>query len=142
MTFSQSIESCFTKYADFKGRASRSEFWWFALFSYLSSSVISGVNPGAGVIYALAIMCPSLAVDVRRYHDLGLAGGFPIAITVLSIPFLFVPSHLIESSAALVVYTLAMVVMYIIFLYQAAQPGQKGDNDYGSDPLENSFEAK
>ena len=32
MTFAQSIETCFRKYATFKGRASRSEFWWFVLF--------------------------------------------------------------------------------------------------------------
>ena len=35
MTFLKSVETCFFKYADFNGRASRSEYWWFYLFTIL-----------------------------------------------------------------------------------------------------------
>jgi uncharacterized membrane protein YhaH (DUF805 family) len=46
MTFQESIRTCFAKYADFSGRASRSEYWWFALFitlTWIASSMISDV---------------------------------------------------------------------------------------------------
>ena len=48
MTFGQSISTCFAKYATFKGRASRSEFWWFILFSVLGSAAIMGWIPRSG----------------------------------------------------------------------------------------------
>ncbi len=39
MDFQTSIKTCFKKYADFSGRASRSEFWWFELFLLIASIV-------------------------------------------------------------------------------------------------------
>lgn len=91
MTFSQSIKSVFSKYADFSGRATRSEFWYFYLFTFLvgmvyffaviTTAVTSGVDSSALTVlqiiyytYALAIMIPSLAVTVRRLHDTGHSG--------------------------------------------------------------------
>lgn len=91
MTFSQSIKSVFSKYADFSGRATRSEFWYFYLFTFLvgmvyffaviTTAVTSGVNSAAltyiqaiYAIYALGIMIPSLALTVRRLHDTGHSG--------------------------------------------------------------------
>jgi uncharacterized membrane protein YhaH (DUF805 family) len=46
VTFGQSISTCFRKYADFNGRAVRSEYWFFALFSYLLAAalVVIGVS--------------------------------------------------------------------------------------------------
>ncbi|QLI81842.1 DUF805 domain-containing protein [Chitinibacter fontanus] len=77
MTFQESIQVCFKKYADFNGRASRSEYWWFALFAFLVSILLSA--SGAGLIsglFSLATLVPSLAVGVRRLHDLGKSGWF------------------------------------------------------------------
>ena len=83
MTFTQSISTCFSKYATFSGRASRSEYWWFALFGMIVNLVanrIDGVgsrsfelNVGAldlsvgttGSLISLVIFVPSLAVMVR-----------------------------------------------------------------------------
>ena len=97
MTFGQSIKHVFSNYAVFKGRASRSEYWWFYLFSVLVSIVLEiisrplgltyggaeyiigeGANattlvvPGQSILsslWALAILLPTLAVGTRRFHD-------------------------------------------------------------------------
>jgi len=74
------------KYAEFKGRARRKEYWMFALFNIIISFVI-GFVAGllaslAGVralgqlslLYSLAILVPSIAVGVRRMHDTGHSG--------------------------------------------------------------------
>ena len=71
------------KYADFTGRATRSEYWYFVLFYLLLSAGLMFVDAllgwfnselGIGVlsgIYTLALMIPSLSVTVRRLHDTG-----------------------------------------------------------------------
>ena len=68
-------------YATFSGRARRSEYWYFVLFNFIISIVV-GLIEGAmgtealGVIYSLAVLIPSLAVAVRRMHDVGKSGWF------------------------------------------------------------------
>ncbi|MFT6534190.1 MAG: uncharacterized membrane protein YhaH (DUF805 family) [Alpinimonas sp.] len=84
MTFVESIKAVLTNYAGFTGRASRSEFWWFYLFTVLVSlvfNVLSGGNAGSffGIVSALvslALLLPSLAVGVRRLHDIGRSGWY------------------------------------------------------------------
>ena len=73
MTFGQSIQTVFRKYAEFNGRASRSEFWWFVLFSALVGGALSSIFPGLGAAWSFAVLLPSLAVSVRRLRDAGLA---------------------------------------------------------------------
>lgn len=74
MTFVDSIKTCFSKYADFDGRASRSEYWWFILFLVLASVVISIVNHWMSGLFSLATILPSLAVGARRLHDTDRSG--------------------------------------------------------------------
>lgn len=98
MTFFESIKTVFRKYADFEGRATRSEFWWFALFSALVSGALGSLNvytttgalTGPGMVqgisgttstvylgaslvglWGFAVLLPSLAVTVRRLRDAG-----------------------------------------------------------------------
>lgn len=78
MTFTESIKTCFSNYATFKGRATRSEYWWFVLFNALVSIALnivdhSGVLAG---LWGLALLLPSLAVGVRRLHDTNRSGWF------------------------------------------------------------------
>jgi uncharacterized membrane protein YhaH (DUF805 family) len=78
MTFTDSIRICFIKYTDFKGRAVRSEYWWFVLFNVLVSAALHLINPSgllAG-IFSLAMLLPALAVAVRRLHDTNRSGWF------------------------------------------------------------------
>jgi len=81
MSFIQSIATVFRKYADFSGRASVAEFWWFFLFAYVIATVLRGIDlfaldieptgAGTGTLWTLAILLPSLAVSVRRLRDGG-----------------------------------------------------------------------
>lgn len=82
MSFGQAITTVFSKYADFTGRASRPEFWWFALFSWIVGAVLGALNFATprGVIaigtalaaaWSAAVLIPSLAVAVRRLRDAG-----------------------------------------------------------------------
>lgn len=70
MTFFEAIVACFKKYAEFTGRASRSEFWWFFLFITLISAALAYVNSYAlsGVV-SVALVLPFLAAGARRLHD-------------------------------------------------------------------------
>ena len=101
MTFGQAITVCFRKYADFTGRASRPEYWWFVLFTFMVSTAISVFGSVTSIgrfgmpmvdgygssylggygynwlssLWALAILLPSLAVAVRRLRDSGRSWG-------------------------------------------------------------------
>ena len=83
--FTTAIRTCLTKYADFSGRARRSEFWYFVLFNVVASLVagvvdnILGTDMGTGTgvvggLVALALVVPYLAVSVRRLHDTSRTG--------------------------------------------------------------------
>ena len=80
MQFGEAIRVCFAKYADFSGRATRSEYWYFALFTFVLNLATSGVdtamNSGGTVngIFTLATLVPSLVVFARRMHDTGRTG--------------------------------------------------------------------
>lgn len=85
VTFVQAISLGFKNYATFKGVASRSEFWYWALFNVLVSSVASMVDTlitelagidltfGLSTILGVALILPSLAVTARRFKDAGFS---------------------------------------------------------------------
>ena len=97
--FPAAIKRFFAKYATFSGRASRSEYWWWALVSFVVSMVLNafmlvggadgaklGANgtsvPGPGytiglivaAVWFVAVIVPSLALMVRRLHDVNFSG--------------------------------------------------------------------
>ena len=100
MTFGQSFSTCMRKYATFSGRASRSEFWWFWLFtsvvswgpSIVAAVVLSIDNPIAAVLFGsgselprvirlilgLPFLLPMWAVGARRLHDIGKSGWWQL----------------------------------------------------------------
>jgi uncharacterized membrane protein YhaH (DUF805 family) len=105
MTFTKSVETCFSKYGKFEGRASRSEYWWFTLF-IMSVQLVADIPmrvfenqpdaEGPFLLFSLlslgvtlALFIPSLSVTARRLHDTGKSGWwmfFPLTIIGL-IPF-------------------------------------------------------
>lgn len=99
MTFGQSIKTCFSKYVTFSGRASRSEYWWFALLSFIVCCI--PVVQLLGLLFFL----PSLAVGVRRMHDIGKSGLFVLLA--------FIP------------------LVNLFFLYLCILEGQPGANKWG-----------
>ncbi|MFM7510314.1 MAG: DUF805 domain-containing protein [Bacteroidota bacterium] len=68
-------------YATFSGRASRKEYWMFVLFNIIVSFAVGFICglllvPEAATIYTLAVLIPSIAVSVRRMHDVDKSGWF------------------------------------------------------------------
>lgn len=82
-TFFGAIAAAFRRYAEFRGRATRSEFWWWVLFTVLASAAIGALpfdhSAASGSPYAavwgIAVLLPSLSVQVRRLRDAGYGWG-------------------------------------------------------------------
>jgi uncharacterized membrane protein YhaH (DUF805 family) len=80
-------------YFNFNGRARRSEYWYFVLFNVIISVALTVFGEFTGLsiissIYTLAMLAPSIAVAVRRMHDVGKSGWFvliPIYNLVLAV---------------------------------------------------------
>ena len=85
MQFGDAIKNGFQNYANFRGVASRSEFWYWTLFTVLVSLGTSIVDSAIGLaldmqaftlvntLGSLALLLPGLAVSVRRFHDAGFS---------------------------------------------------------------------
>lgn len=116
MTFQESVSTVLSKYKDFTGRASRSEFWWFALFTMIVNFVASLLDQaiiGIGLLdtlAALALLLPSLAVGARRLHDIDKSGWFMLL-------------------------ALIPVVGWIVLIYFNVQPSQQATNQFGAPPV-------
>lgn len=115
MSFVDAIKTCFSKYVNFNGRARRSEYWFFYLFTAIVSGVLSALGQAAsffsvlGYIAALALLLPSLAVCVRRLHDIGRR-------------WTYIFMGLIPIAGA------------IILIVNLAKDSQPGDNQFGPNP--------
>ena len=100
MNFPQAISSVFRNYVTFSGRASRSEFWYWVLFTIIGAVVTlildqavfsdSDYSP-LNLIFNLVCFLPGLAVGVRRLHDIGRTGWWwLIAFTIIGLVVLIV----------------------------------------------------
>ncbi len=76
MNFQTAIRSGFQNYTNFKGRASRAEYWWWALFTVILSILLSSISDSLGNLGSLVTLLPSIAVAIRRVHDVDRAGWF------------------------------------------------------------------
>jgi len=116
----------FKKYADFQGRARRSEYWLFSLFCFIVGLVIGVLRVATGgmeamqsgrldalgvvnLLFSLAVLVPSLAVGFRRLHDTNRSAWW---ILIAFIPLLG---------------WIALIVFYLL-------PGTPGPNRFGPDP--------
>ena len=70
----KAVKTCFSKYADFTGRAARSEFWWFFLFQSIVLVIAGMISDILYGVVALGLLLPGLAVGARRLHDIGKTG--------------------------------------------------------------------
>lgn len=133
MTMMQAVQSVYRNYLTFSGRAARSEYWWFFLFSTIVSIVIAVIETRLGLgqgtfgtvdggfsanydggilsgIWALGNFLPSLAVGVRRLHDTDRSGWW---LLILLVP----------------------LIGWIVLLVFFCSRGTSGPNRFGRDPL-------
>jgi uncharacterized membrane protein YhaH (DUF805 family) len=98
MALIDSVQTCFVKYADFQGRASRAEFWHWALFNLVVSIGLSVVSEWLSIAFTLATLLPYIAVTTRRLHDTDrggwsqLVGLIPVIGWVLMLVWLAQPA--------------------------------------------------
>lgn len=97
MNFIEAVSTCFSKYATFSGRATRSEYWWFYLFTILFSIAVeilatvffpasSDAYNSFTVLMSAAMLMPTLAVACRRLHDIGRSGWWQlIGLTIIGL---------------------------------------------------------
>jgi uncharacterized membrane protein YhaH (DUF805 family) len=78
MTFIESIQTCFQKYASFDGTARRSEYWWFALFILIASLILGQISTTLSIVFSLATLLPSIAAATRRLHDTDRSGWWQL----------------------------------------------------------------
>jgi len=123
MNMLEAVTAVLRKYADFNGRARRSEYWWFELAYFLSLILLGAIgkiltspnfqNYVLGTLAAIIILgalVPMLAVSVRRLHDIDKSGW---NILWFSIP----------------------IVGFIVRIIWLCRRGTVGDNRFGHDPL-------
>jgi uncharacterized membrane protein YhaH (DUF805 family) len=82
MTFADSVSTCFGKYADFSGRASRSEFWWWVLFTLIGSLVCQAFSGYLSLLFEVGTLLPYCAVTTRRLHDTNRSGWIQLVALI------------------------------------------------------------
>jgi len=142
MDFFTAFTTGFSKFATFSGRASRSEFWFFHLGTVLvafgigmASAMLAGPSSrgDASALWSLMIMLPSLAITVRRLHDINRSGWLLLvfqAIVVLA--FILAVS---SNDRVSMIGGLALAGSLLTAVYFLAEAGTPGPNQYGEDPL-------
>lgn len=100
MTFGESISRCFSKYADFNGRAAKPEFWWWMLFIFLASLAAGVISPVLSSLFSLATLLPCLAVTTRRLHDVGRSGWWQLIVLVPLIGWIVLIYWCVQDSRA------------------------------------------
>jgi len=97
MPIVDAVKACFAKYADFHGRATRSEYWWFFLAVLLGSAVTLAVAYKLYVLFALVTLLPMIAVGARRLHDTNRSGWWQL-LTLVPFGVVLVVVFLIQRS--------------------------------------------
>jgi uncharacterized membrane protein YhaH (DUF805 family) len=116
MGFGQAISTGFRKYVDFSGRACRSEYWYWVLFTIIVGLVAAFIDLQLNTqldssIANLVIAIPSIAVAVRRLHDIDHSGWW-------------------------ILIGLVPLVGFILLLVWFVSEGTRGPNRFGPDPLD------
>lgn len=115
--FGEAVKRALTvNYCNFNGRSSRSEFWWYVLFTFILGCIISiafgwsdTVEYIVSGVVNLALLLPGLGLAVRRLHDTARSGWW-------------------------VLINLVPIVGWIIFIYFTVQDSQPVPNQYGPVP--------
>ena len=184
MRFREAVSQCVNKYATFKGRARRSEFWFFGLFGVLmvvvpllpvcvlgilderavidleserwvAAGVLSLFLALIGLFAFVVLLIPTLSVQTRRLHDVGLSGWWVVLSLVVSmiigiVPYLIIGAPSLEmneielimwafgvsrfaGASLLTIYAVDFALFFALFVFSVFD-SDKGINKYGPSP--------
>ena len=137
------------KYAQFSGRSTKAEYWWFTFAFVVMGFVADGIDLVLGsevgllgLMFTLGFFVPTLSVTVRRLHDIGYSGLWLLVVIAPAAVFGFQTTYAaldqkfneVEPTSSSLVSISAFVIACLILMICMALPGKKGGNDYGSDP--------
>ena len=108
MDFTTAVKTCFAKFVDFSGRATRSEYWWFVLAYFILAIVTGFIHEYLYFLVVLVFLVPMISAGVRRLHDIGKTGWL---LLLGLIP-----------------------VVGLVLIYFMVQPSQPESNAYGAPP--------
>jgi uncharacterized membrane protein YhaH (DUF805 family) len=125
------IDTLKNRYAAFKGRATRSEYWYFLLFSIIIALILTAldsmiINPLLGIqplvetartgilgtLFSFGTLIPSVALAIRRLHDIGKSGWW-ILLGIIPV---------------------VNIIGIFVLLYFFIKDSQPGENQFGSNP--------
>ena len=127
VSFQNAVGLGFQHYFDFRGRSTRSEYWWWLLFVVLAGIALTIVDMGIGTfnyvsgdgllsgLFKLATLIPGLALGARRLRDINKSAWW----LLMWLSFLLI---------------IPMIIPVIVLLVWAARQGDNGTNRYGPDP--------
>ena len=145
VSFQNAVGLGFQHYFDFKGRSTRSEYWWWLLFVVLAGIALTIVDMGIGTfnyesgdgllsgLFKLATLIPGLALGARRLHDINKSAWW--LLMWLSF-LLIIPMKVLLVMGMWLSFLLIipMIIPVIVLLVWAARQGDNGTNRYGPDP--------
>ena len=161
VSFGEAFKRFWKNYANFSGRATRSEFWWWSLANFLITSAAALIRfliitaaalmddyelafaaealiPFLNIVWGLGTLVPSFALAFRRMHDVGRSGAWIFAPVA---GFVFVllgiglaEADVLERAAAQILIVLGVLVSvgFGIFVFVCTLlDSQPGKNEYG-----------
>ena len=132
------VKICFKKFFDFKGRASRSEYWYFTLFimvGYVVGFTLGFIAPVFFIIngiFFLVIIIPWVAVAARRLHDINKSGWFqliPLPAGILEFIFAENRQQTLE-----IIFLIVGLILYIYLIILFCTSGDSKQNRFGKYP--------
>ena len=133
MGFIEAVKICLGKYAQFNGRASRSEFWFFTLFLFIYLfvagfllGIVGASDEAFGVatlVLLIPVFIPGIAVAARRLHDINQSGWMQC---------IFIPGFVADEllGTGYVIY----ILTFALYAFWFSQAGKKGKNRFGTQP--------
>lgn len=145
MTFIESVKTCLRKYVNFKGRATRSEYWWFQLFTlgvFVFTLIVDytiGLDPLETDTFltttgSLLVAVPLLAVTARRLHDMGITGWIQFPVVFLYIHYLDLLFPGLGENSVVSYLENGAGVLWVVILILCIKNGNPRTNKYGPDP--------
>ncbi len=161
MNMQTAVITCFKKFITIKGRASRSELWWFYLFMIITGKLLSffidipifrfdfpPMNaPFLGILTIITFI-PLICVIIRRFHDVNISAWwilfYCLYIAFINIVFPLLPDATMEEPILLfsiikfIIFIILIAIVFgspIVALVILCIKGTAGDNRFGADPL-------